>query len=128
MKRELKMAITGKCHVIINVQGMAGLGYHHLTATGIIIDSGKNHYWTLKPLVKGCWVAAHYLGVLPMDYLLITMGERHLYDGNVWWILLNQVIQFSITSNVRQTDLSARWWDIYTMPSVYCSYVLYGSN
>lgn len=37
---------------LINVDIITGLEKHHFTTFRVVIDSGKNHQWTLKALVE----------------------------------------------------------------------------
>lgn len=50
---------------------MLELENHYFTATIAIIDSGKNHQWMLKPLVKFVLKQKFYIvsNYFPTDYL-----------------------------------------------------------
>lgn len=93
--------ITKKCHVEMYKDWIRKSPF---TATSVIIDSFtcKNHRWMLLLQVKGCWVGAYCLNVLPMiTYSL--QGERGIFMmGRSAGYHINQMIQFSITSEVRQ--------------------------
>lgn len=70
-----------KCHVA-NVQGTIELENHHFTTTRVIIDSGKNHQWVLKSLVKGCWLDRCLLAQCSPHGLLIFYKRE---TTSFWW-------------------------------------------
>ena len=60
---------------------MIVLENHCFVATIIIIDSGKNHQWTLKPSVKfvpkqNIYTVSNHL---PKDYLYIIYGGKSIF-------------------------------------------------
>lgn len=71
-----------KCHVA-NVQRMTELENHHFTTTRVITDSGKNHQWVLKSLVKkGCWLDRCLLAQCSPRGLLIFYKRK---TTSFWW-------------------------------------------
>lgn len=69
----------------------------------------------LKSLVKVCWIDAHSPYVLTMNYLFIqTKRDIFMMKGSGGYCI-SQVIQFSITNNVRPIDLCLRGDEMHSV-------------